>query len=116
MLIENKHILHLLLYCGDICDWLVDSQRSGIGLGNTIVASRNISIKLVEAATVDALIYNIIGTRETRGGKPLPMNGKQCCRILDEADEILSILEGYLFFERAKKVLRFFSFLLFTCF
>ena len=100
-----------------MCDCLVDEHKIVIGHQHIqSCLSHGETAKLVEAATIGDVIHTVIGTRDYRGGEPMPMNGKQCSRILNHADTILEILDSYNLFSRAKKVLAWHLAMLFVFF
>ena len=102
-------VLHMLLYVGQIFDWLVKDTRVVIGFDGVFEnLAHNELVKLVENNIILDLIQSIIGSRQKRGDEFMPMNGRQCSTFLNFSKSVLDCLNRYSGFAEAKQVFCFY--------
>ena len=96
--------LHLHLYAGDICDWLINIKRIVIGHDykvDPLTISQKILV--IEALVIRDIFFKLIGHRQKRGDEVMPMKGNQCKKILVASQYILDTLNGFRFFFQGQK-------------
>jgi len=84
-------------------DWLTNDTRV-VDFSGDALEKLTCAFTLVENSTLRDVVHSIVGARVKRGNELMPMNAKQCDRLLRFSKSILDCLNAYNWFSAAKKV------------